>query len=88
MMDRKIVLNDGTEIMDGTAGLSSSGKLWIYFTGYTMMQAAMMFLDPEKTERIVFFGGENETTYEGYTSCVNMSKDENGQFHICMTREE
>ena len=86
-MTRKIVLNDGTEIEDGTAGISSGGNLWIYFTGFTMMQAAMMFLDQEKTEKIVFIGGETEYTYEGYTNCVNLSLDETGRFHICMTRE-
>ena len=86
-MTRKIVLNDGTEIDGGTAGISSGGGLWIYFTGYTMMQAAMMFLDPQKTAKITFIGGDSEAVYEGYTNCVNMSLDETGQFHICMTRE-
>ena len=88
MTDRKIVLNDGTEIDGGTAGISSEGNLWLYFTGYTMMQTAMMFLDPEKTEKITFIGGETEYIYEGYTNCVNMSLDDVGKFHICMVRED
>ena len=87
MEERKLILNDGTEIAGGNAGLSSEGNLWLWFSGFTMMQAAMMFLDPEKTARIIFRGIDAEDIYEGYTNCTNMNVDANGQFHICMTRE-
>ena len=84
---RSLILNDGTVIEGGNAGMSSSGNLWLWFTGYTMAQAAMMFLDPEKTARIIFRGGEEDEVYEGYTNCININKDESGQFHICMVQE-
>ena len=87
MDDRTLILNDGTVIDGGYAGMSSRGNLWLWFTGCTMAQAAAMFLDPEKTERIVSKAGDTEDVYEGYTSCTNINVDANGQFHICMVRE-
>ena len=82
MEERKLILNDGTEIEGGYAGISSRGNLWMWFTGYTMAQAVMMFLDPEKTERIVFMAGET-----GYTEMTSINVDANGQFHVGMKRE-
>jgi hypothetical protein len=88
MEERKLILNDGTEIEGGHAGISSRGNLWMWFTGYTMAQAVMMFLDPEKTERIVFMAGETEEVYEGYTEMTSINVDANGQFHVGMKRED
>lgn len=87
MNERSLILNDGTVIEGGSAGMSSEGNLWLWFTGYTMAQAAMMFLDPEKTARIIFRGGDVEDVYEGYTNCTNINRDGSGQFHICMVQE-
>ena len=87
MNERSLILNDGTVIEGGSAGMSSEGNLWLWFTGYTMAQAAMMFLDPTKTERIIFRGGETDIIYEGYTNCININRDGSGQFHICMVQE-
>ena len=69
MNGHRLILNDGTVIEDGEAGLSSSGNLWLWFGGYTMMQAAAMFFDPEKTEKITFYRTEEAITdFEGYTN--------------------
>jgi len=88
MSARNLVLNDGTTIEDGDAGLSSSNNLWLWFTGYTMMQVALMFLDTEKTSRITFHQSEDVVdVYEGYTNCININMETNGQFHVCLTRE-
>lgn len=89
MNGRRLILNDGTVIEGGEAGLSSSGNLWLWFTGYTMMQAAMMFFDPEKTEKITFYRTEEASDdYEGYTNCTNISIEKNGRLSICLKRED
>ena len=87
MEGRRIILNDGTTLEGGEAGYSQ-GFLWIYLHGYTMMQAAMLFFDPEKTARIVFQYGEMENTYEGFTNCININIDVDGRLSVCMTRED
>ena len=46
-----------------------------------------MFLDPAKTERIIFRAGEDEEIYEGYTNMTSINVDANGQFHVGMQRE-
>ena len=85
---RRLILNDGTIIEGGDAGLSSEGNLWLWFTGHTMMQAFTLFLDPQKTERITFWRTEEaEDIYEGYTNCTNINIDANGMMHVCLTRE-
>ena len=88
MNTRKLILNDGTIIEGGDAGLSSNGNLWLWFTGYTMMQTVTIFLDPVKTASITFWRTEGaEDTYEGYTNCTNINIDANGTMHVCLTRE-
>lgn len=81
----QLVLNDGTTIENGTAGYSK-GFLWLYFSGYTMPQIAMLFCDPTKTARIVFQFGESENTYEGFTVCKSMNIDVDGNASVCMTK--
>lgn len=88
MDERRLILNDGTEIEGGYAGISSRGNLWLWFTGYTMAQAVMMFLDTEKTEKIVFMASETEEVYEGYTEMKSINVDANGQFHVGMAKGE
>ena len=81
---QRINLNDGTIIEDGNAG-ESDGYLWLYMTGYTMRQAADMFLEqPGKTGRITFQYGEMEDVYEGYTNCVTLMIDIDGYLSVCM----
>ena len=85
----RLILNDGTVIEGGEAGLSSNGNLWLWFTGYSIMQAAMMFFDPEKTNRITFNQpGDVNTVYEGYTNCTSISIENNGQLSVCLKRED
>lgn len=87
MKGRRLILNDDTVIENGEAGLSSANNLWVWFTGRTMMEAAAIFFNPGKTERIIFQYGEMEDTYEGYTNCTNINIDANGMMHVCLTRE-
>ena len=81
---RELILKDGT-IIDGTAGYFG-GFLWLYFSGYTLLQAAEIFSDPEKTETIEFRAGANDEIYEGFTDCRNIMTDEDGRLSVCMTR--
>ena len=85
MDGRQIVLNDGTVIPDGTVGYAG-GLLWCYFTGYTMQQAASLFFDPEKTDRIVFDYGEMSDTYEGFTNCVTLTISMDNEVSVCMAK--
>lgn len=85
MNGRQLVLNDGTIIEDGEAGYSQ-GFLWLWFTGYTLQQAAAVFFYAEKTARITFQYGEMEDTYEGFTNCINLNINTDGMVSVCMTR--
>lgn len=84
MNGRQLVLNDGTIIPNGEAGLSS-GFLWCYLPGFTIQQAASLFFDSSKTSRIVFDYGEMSETYEGYTTCTRILA-EDYQISVCMTK--
>lgn len=85
MEGTRLILNNGTTIEGGSAGYAS-GNLWLYFTGYTMMEIATMFCNPEVTSHIVFQYGEMEDVYDGYTSCINMNIDIDGNASVCLTK--
>lgn len=87
MEGRQIVLNDGTVIADGAAGYAE-GYLWLWFSGYTMPETAVMFSDPEKTEKIVFQYGEMHDDFEGFTSCRSIMCDADGHISVCMVKGE
>jgi hypothetical protein len=72
-------------IEDGNAGYAQ-GFLWLWFTGYTMPQAAAILFDPSKTARIIYQYGEMQDEYTGYTNCTNISIDTDGQIAACMTK--
>lgn len=87
MEGRQLTLNDGTIIPGGEAGYSQ-GNLWMWFDGYTLQQAAAMFFDPEKTERIVFQYGEMQDAYEDFTDCTVLQIDVDGRVSVCMKRRD
>ena len=72
MPERSLVLNDGTTINNGEAGVVGT-TLALFFTGYTFLQVAQMMCDTEKTKRIWFRNGETSELYEGYTNCITVS---------------
>ena len=84
MEGQRLILNDGTTIEPGRAGYAQ-GFLWLYFVG-TMQQAASLFFDPSKTSRIVFQYGEMQDTYDGFTTCMNIGADVDGNISVCMTK--
>ena len=84
MPEKSIVLNDGTTINDGEAGVAGN-TLALFFDGYTFLQAAQMMCDPEKTRRIWFRNGENAEVYEGYTNCITISMPD-GQISVLLEK--
>lgn len=85
MTERQLILKDGT-IINGTAGFAD-GFLWLYFGEYTLLQAAKIFSDPEKTETIEFKYGANSELYEGFTECRNIMTDAEGNLSVCMKKQ-
>ena len=85
MYGTRLVMKDGTRIEDGRAG-SADGALWCYFAGYTMAQAAAIFLDPQKTEEITFEYGEMKDKYEGFTECRHMDIQDDGSGRVCLMK--
>ena len=81
----RLILADGTIIENGRAGYYE-GSLWLTLFGYTMQQAATIAFDPDKTAHITFQYGEMQDTYDGYTNCVNLSINIDGEISICMKR--
>lgn len=81
----RLILNDTVTIENGLAGFSQ-GFLWLYFSGYTIQQAAALFFDSEMTQKIVFEYGEMSDTYEGYTECRGITIDGDNQVSVCMVR--
>ena len=85
MEGQRLILNDGTIIEGGRAGYAD-GFLWLYLTEITMMQAAQMFFDQDKTQRIEYQYGEMSDVYEGFTVCRSIISDAEGQISVCMVR--
>ena len=81
----RLILGDVT-IENGEAGFADDVlRLWI--PGMTMMQAAMIVLNPENTQRIIFEYGEMQDVYEGYTECENIINDD-GIISVCLRKGE
>ena len=81
----RLVLNDGTVIEDGRAGFST-GSVVLFITGMTMQEAVGIAFDPSKTSRITFQYGEMEETYDGYTKCVNIGIDSDGEITVILEK--
>lgn len=87
MEGRRLILNDGTTIEGGEAGYTHK-HLWCYMPdGYTMAQTAEIFLDPEKTAKIIFQYGDMNTEYDGFTECQHIMNDD-GAISVCMVKGE
>lgn len=85
MEGRRLILNDSTIIPDGQCGYAQ-GFLWCWFTGYTLQQAATMFLDPSLTSKIVFQYGDMQDEFDGFTTCTSLSIDADGKISVCLTK--
>lgn len=87
MEGRRLILKDKTVIEGGTAGYSG-GAVSLFFSGMTMREAAdAMIESPEKTGKIIFQYGDQEETFTGYTDCVNIGKDPDGEISVILERK-
>lgn len=77
----RLILNDGTIIDSGQAWLVT-GVLRCFFNGYTINEAATLFLDATKTAHIIYDNGETQETFDGYTICTSIDMDVEGYVHI------
>ena len=87
MEGQRLILNDGTIIEDGSAGYADE-FLWLYLQGYSMTQAAFLFLNADKTWKIVYQYGDMEKTYEGFTVCTYIQMDDENTLSVCMKRAD
>ena len=85
MEGQRLILKDGTILENGRAGYSD-GFLWLWIIGKTLAETAEIFLNPKKTDRILFQYGDMEDTYEHFTRCITLSDGRDGEISICMTR--
>lgn len=81
---RRLILKDGTVIEGGEAGLSG-GVLWLWLPGMTMMEAAAILFDKQKTAVIWAKYGEAEDEYKGYTNVTAMM-EQDGRISAGMKR--
>ena len=80
-----LILADGTIIENGSAGMSDD-FLWLWFPGWTMMQAAEKVFNPSVMGTIYYQHGEgNEDVYTGYTTCLNLTVN-NGEIAIRLAK--
>lgn len=80
----RLILNDGTVIENGRAGLAD-GYLWLWLPGWTMAQAAAKAFDPSVMGKIIFQYGEMEDVHAGYTVCINLMQ-ESTEVAVCMVK--
>ena len=79
-----LLLNDGTVINEGRAGLSD-GFLWLWLPGWTMRRVAEK-VEEGAMSRIVWKTSEDdEEVYTGYTVCMHMEQ-ENGRIAVCLVK--
>lgn len=72
-MERELKLADGTRL-GGCWVAHDAGSMWIYCDGMTMKEGAEIFLNHEKTARMVYIVGEGvQETFDGYTGCVMLN---------------
>lgn len=84
-MGRKLILNDGT-ILEGSEAGYADGFLWLYITGMSLQDAAIMAFNPEKTRKITFQYENMQEIYEGFTVCTNLHIDQDGLVSVCLKK--
>lgn len=81
---RKLILNDGTEIENASA-LLSSGTLFLYLgQAVNMVQAFDLLIDPEITERITYQEFDSVKVFDGYTDLTFIRKEDDGSINAGM----
>lgn len=79
-MQNKLVMNDGTEIIDGFISKSSRNQLMVRVPGSDLAQAATIFSNTEKTKVMTCYYSIYKTTYIGYTVMYSIQYFEDGDY--------
>ena len=80
MLQNKIILKDGTEIIDGVASRSANNNLMVRIPGDNLVPAAMEFSNPDKTQTIVCFNSIYKYTFVGFTDMYMIQYFSDGNF--------
>ena len=71
-MQNKLVLKDGTEIINGFASKSSANRLMVRIPGNDIAAAAVEFSNKEKTEEITCYFSIDKSVYTGFTDMYSI----------------
>ena len=77
MEGRRIVMADGTELIDSTIGYSD-GHIWCFLVNISFSTAYELFSDAQKTGTLIFDYGDMQDVYEGYTKVHTVKTTEFG----------
>ena len=86
MDDQRLILADNTNIEQGRAYLSD-GELWLMIpgSGFTVLEAAEVFSDTSKTQKITYVHDE-VSEFEGFTDLRMAMIDRDGTMNIKLVR--
>lgn len=87
-MVKKIVLNDETEIENGSISVAFNQQILVIVPGKDIVQATLTFSNPDKTREMVFLNGVFKTTYKNFTTISSVGVQETAnETHVYMTGE-
>lgn len=72
----KIVLNDGTEVVGGMISKSGKKQVLVSIPGNDIATAAILFSNPEKTQKMTCYFSIYKYEYTGYTIFNSLSIDD------------
>ena len=80
-----LTLNDGT-VLTGTILENGDGRtIFVYLEKMSIQQGFLLFIEPEKTRKIIAVSSGNEKIYEGYTQLTAIN-NEFGNCNITMQK--
>ena len=80
-----LTLNDGTVLTGDLLENGDDRIIFVYLDGMSIQEGFRLFIDPEKTKRIVAESSGVERTYEGYTQLTAIN-NEFGNCNITMQK--
>lgn len=84
--DSHIILADDTDL-DGEGSVSNiDEELWLWPKHLSIVEAAVMFSDPDKTSNIIIRRNDDQTTYQGFTQLMDVKINWNGILSVCMRK--
>lgn len=80
----KLLLSDNTELDISAAG-AAEGILWIWLPEMSILEAALIFSDHNKTRTITAYG---DVVHEGYTELIHLSTEYEGGIKVALRKEQ